>query len=81
MAGKKKGDSYRIPTLSIVKEKTMDDGFAAALLIEAKLLVEDLRKRPSWAKDPKSILQAPATQAALVAQKEDDGFSVEEIPF
>lgn len=81
VSGKKKGDSYRIPTLSIVQGKTVDDGFAAALLIEAKLLIEDLRKRPSWAKDPKSILQAPATQAALVAQKEDDGFSVEEIPF
>ena len=81
VSGKKKGDSYRIPTLSIVQGKTVDDGFAAALLIEAKILVEDLRKRPSWAKDPKSILQAPATQAALVAQKEDDGVSFEDAPF
>lgn len=81
VAGKKKGDSYRIPTLSIVKEKTVDEGFAAALKVEAQLLVADLRKRPSWAKDPKLVLRAPETQAAITAAAELDGISVEEIPF
>lgn len=79
--GKKKGESYRIPTLSIVKERTMDIGFARALLIEAQLLVADLRKRPSWAKDPKQVLGAPETRAAIAAKVELDGISVEEIPF
>jgi len=79
--GKTKGQSYRVPTLSIKTGHTVDDEFAAMLLVEARMLVDELRTRPSWAKDPKLVLRAPETQAALMAKTEMDGLSVEEIPF
>lgn len=77
----KGGESYRVPTMAVVQGKTVDDGFVAALGVEAGLLYDELSKRPSWAKDPKTVLAAPATQAALAAGREMDGVSVEEIPF
>lgn len=79
--GKTKGQSYRVPTLSIKTGHTVDDEFAAMLLVEARMLVDELRTRPSWAKDPKLVLRAPETQAALMAKTEMDALLGEEIPF
>lgn len=76
---KKKSDSYRVPTFSVDQTQEMDAGWVAALGVEARIVINEARRRPSWARDPRSIISAPAVQAALMAGREAVG--IDEIPF
>lgn len=77
--GRSKSDVYRVPTFAIDNAREVSAEWLASLGVEARIMAEDVRTRPSWALNPARALAAPALQAALVAGKEMEG--IDEVPF
>lgn len=78
--GRGKGDSYCVPTLAVGNE-AMPAEWLSVLGVEARIAIDETRRRPSWARDPKSVLASGVVQAALQASRELDGVQMEDIPF
>lgn len=81
LKGRSSGETYFGPTLSISPADPQEAGWLAALGVEASLVFEETRRRPSWAGNHRQMFDDPAVLAALNAARDVEGISVEEIPF